>query len=181
MSAVLQGSERLQMGWLSWISEKPHKKLASEWVNGYHRAVGEEGSKLHGRLPRFWTPAYSSVKSFLCGEQSRVKQQRGLRFVTITDIALLGNMELEKEGLLSNTAQLLNAVSAPWNMEYCLMILWPSEVKAHLCHSLAIYLFQFTIMLKALKSRNKRKTHKTVYIPTCKCSDVTMLSLLIKY
>ena len=43
-----------------------------------------------------------------------MKQQRGLSFVTITDIPLLGNMEQEKEGLLSNTAQLLlNAVSAP--------------------------------------------------------------------
>lgn len=53
-----------------------------------------------------------------------MKQQEDSVFVTITDIALLGNMELEKEGLLSNTAQLLlNAVSAPWNMEYCLMIL----------------------------------------------------------
>lgn len=44
--------------------------------------------------------------------------------MTVTDIPLLGNMELEKEGLLSNAAQLLlNAVSAPWKNQYCLMIL----------------------------------------------------------
>ena len=136
----LQGSER-HCRWDGWAEfQRNRTKAGFQWVTGYHREVGEEGKQAAWRLPRFWTPAYSSVKSLLCGEQW-VKQQRGLRFVTITDIALLGNMELEKEGLLSNTAQLLlNAVSAPWNMEYCLMILWPSEAKAHLCHSLAIYI-----------------------------------------
>lgn len=149
----LQGSER-HSRWDGWAEfQRNLTEAGFQWVNGYHRAVGEEGKQAAWRLPRFWTPAYSSVKSFLCGEQW-VKQQRGLRFVTITDIALLGNMELEKEGLLSNTAQLLlNAVSAPWNMEYCLMILWPSEVKAHLCHSLAIYIISIYNYAKSFEKQ----------------------------
>ena len=136
----LQGSER-HSRWDGWAEfQKNSTKASFQWVIGYHREVGEEGKQAAWCIPCFWTPAYSSVKSFLCGDQW-VKQQRGLSFVTITDIPLLGNMEQEKEGLLSNTAQLLlNAVSAPWNNQYRLMILWPSEVKAHLCHSLATYI-----------------------------------------
>ena len=149
----LQGSER-HSRWDGWAEFQINSTKASfQWVIGYHREVGEEGKQAAWCIPRFWTPAYSSVKSFLCGDQW-VKQQRGLSFVTITDIPLLGNMKQEKEGLLSNTAQLLlNAVSAPWkewkpisNVTTCFLIssgvpdLFPhlnAQSQSPWCHFLA--------------------------------------------